>query len=307
MTSRAKILANHKNSQRSTGPRDATRTRFNALRHGILSKEAVVSSIACTEEAEIYEEVSEALYESLAPEGAMEELLVEDLVALTLRRRRLLKYETAATLGEVEGAVNRWEQREKEISDSLPNYDGIEPWKSLSKLDYVVKSALKELGALEQEDPLAVLDTIMIRVFQVAEEKFDVPISKLLQLDQSWDNYREFPRGDVDEVVSEACRRGGVTEGEFWAGVRDDIDQGAKRASQQLEVRRAKLQRQGVLATLPPEEVMSKVVRYEAHLSRLYYKAIHELQRLQAARLSQEPIAPLAVDVSIDHGELPDE
>ncbi len=42
-----------------------------------------------------------------------------------------------------------------------------------------------------------------------------------------------------------------------------------------------------------------KLCRYEAHLERGLYKALHELQRLQAARTGQPVLAPLAVDVDV--------
>jgi hypothetical protein len=43
---------------------------------------------------------------------------------------------------------------------------------------------------------------------------------------------------------------------------------------------------------LPDEKTLEKVARYEAHLSRGFYKALHELEALQARRTGG--IAPLA-------------
>ena len=42
-----------------------------------------------------------------------------------------------------------------------------------------------------------------------------------------------------------------------------------------------------------------KLCRYEAHIERGLYKALHELQRLQAARCGQPVSAPLALDVDV--------
>lgn len=44
----------------------------------------------------------------------------------------------------------------------------------------------------------------------------------------------------------------------------------------------------------------SKLSRYEAGIERALYRAVHELQRLQAARTRDDVPAPLAVDVTID-------
>jgi len=42
-----------------------------------------------------------------------------------------------------------------------------------------------------------------------------------------------------------------------------------------------------------------KFTRYETSLERGIYKALHELQRLQAMRAGENPLAPLAIDVDI--------
>ncbi len=47
---------------------------------------------------------------------------------------------------------------------------------------------------------------------------------------------------------------------------------------------------------------LSKVSRYEATISRAVYRALHELQRLQAAREGGKVLAPVAVDVNVDVG-----
>ena len=48
---------------------------------------------------------------------------------------------------------------------------------------------------------------------------------------------------------------------------------------------------------LPRVEILEKVARYEAHLSRGLYKAMHELEALQARRLGgSAPLARLDVD-----------
>ena len=47
-------------------------------------------------------------------------------------------------------------------------------------------------------------------------------------------------------------------------------------------------------------DVLTKLTRYETSLERSLYKALHELQRLQAARAGGMVVAPVAMDVSVD-------
>lgn len=50
-------------------------------------------------------------------------------------------------------------------------------------------------------------------------------------------------------------------------------------------------------------ECFTKLSRYEAAIERSFYRALHELQRLQAVRRGQHVPAPVAVDVTIANGE----
>ena len=46
-----------------------------------------------------------------------------------------------------------------------------------------------------------------------------------------------------------------------------------------------------------------KILRYETTIERGIYKALHELQRIQAARVGDKPFAPLAIDLDVS-GEI---
>ena len=49
---------------------------------------------------------------------------------------------------------------------------------------------------------------------------------------------------------------------------------------------------------------LGKFRRYEAHIDRTLYKALHELQRLQAVRLGHKVSAPLAIDIDISKSDV---
>ena len=46
-----------------------------------------------------------------------------------------------------------------------------------------------------------------------------------------------------------------------------------------------------------------QILRYETAIERSIYRALHELQRLQASRLGEKPPAPISVDVDISKEE----
>ena len=47
------------------------------------------------------------------------------------------------------------------------------------------------------------------------------------------------------------------------------------------------------------KDTYGKLIRYESSIERGIYKALHELQRLQAARMGEKPPAPIAIDVDV--------
>ena len=44
---------------------------------------------------------------------------------------------------------------------------------------------------------------------------------------------------------------------------------------------------------------MQILSRYESSLEKSFYKAIHELQRVQAIRMGQPVLAPIALDINV--------
>ena len=285
-SSTRKINANRRNAQSSTGPNDTSRTRLNAMKHGILSKEALVVVGDGYENQEVFEELSSSLRRDIAPVGALEELLVDELIMLTWRRRRVLRYET--------GVISQ------HLGSIVQSFDQIN--NQLDQLADQTKHIDRELSALDEKDPLAARPELWTRVFEVAEGQYGVPIKELLGLEDCWDPYDTYSREEIQQVIEAACQRGEISAGEFWTAFQVKIQlekilltPGPTRLHLTLE---QKLQ----LIGLPHHTTLEKIQRYEAHLSRQFYRALHELQRLQAARRGLRPPAPLAVDVDIAGG-----
>jgi len=77
--------------------------RFNAMKHGILSRLAVLAH----EEAGEFDDLQEALIEEHRPAGMTERHLIEELAATIWRKRRVLLAEGAAINEGLKQAVNR--------------------------------------------------------------------------------------------------------------------------------------------------------------------------------------------------------
>jgi len=88
--SKKKTEANRANAKKSTGPKDSSVTRYNAMKHGILSREILLDG----EDRESLEQLGKRLRRELAPAGEMEQILVDRIISSTWRLRRVLHVET---------------------------------------------------------------------------------------------------------------------------------------------------------------------------------------------------------------------
>jgi hypothetical protein len=92
MTSERQLRANRLNATKSTGPRTAAgkaTSASNALTHGLTAARILIPG----ESADAFAALSRALHDELAPQGALEELLVERITGMLWRLRRVPQFE----------------------------------------------------------------------------------------------------------------------------------------------------------------------------------------------------------------------
>ncbi|HUY29252.1 MAG TPA: hypothetical protein VMV27_17715 [Candidatus Binataceae bacterium] len=97
--SERRLAANRANAQLSTGPRTArgkARSAQNALKHGMLARGLVIPKLEGRDAARRFDAMMRALVADLAPAGALEMLMVQEIGVCSWRLRRLLKYENRA-------------------------------------------------------------------------------------------------------------------------------------------------------------------------------------------------------------------
>jgi hypothetical protein len=98
MATAAQIVANHANAQHSTGPRTAegkARSAQNAIRHGLTSRHLVIRD----DEREEFEALQESLSAELAPQGAVEAVVFQELVHAAWNLARFRRIEAEASTG----------------------------------------------------------------------------------------------------------------------------------------------------------------------------------------------------------------
>jgi hypothetical protein len=122
-TSQRKAAANRRNALKSTGPRTPqgkARARLNALKHGILASQAVISTIEGSAERKLFEATVAGLADDFQPVGTYEQLLVQEIAACFWRLRRLHKFENLAAAEVRGGPITQLINRNPEEDEEPP-------------------------------------------------------------------------------------------------------------------------------------------------------------------------------------------
>ena len=104
-----KVAANRENAKRSTGPRTERgkrNSKYNSLRHGILARVAVIRTGPYKEDEQAFNRLLRGLFDSHQPVGTQEELLVEEIGVLTMRKMRVLRHETGHIQANIEQVMD---------------------------------------------------------------------------------------------------------------------------------------------------------------------------------------------------------
>ena len=279
--------------------------RWNATRHGISSPAPVVPGL---EEPSDWQEHGEGVLESLQPKGHLETVLAERVALLSWRLHRVTRYETGAIATaqeKIEEDIHdtrrlmaslrgervpethprdiRWLARyRKQTHRALKRFPSENPEKILKSEDAsavvceVLAAAIKRSGQeIEDED----LD--LPGGLQETYELTELPAMRAAVVRECVEVIAEHASLDPGELLEAA-----TAEARFQAAVSKH-----KKEDVEREVSRKMTER-----ILPDDETLQKVARYEAHLSRQLYHALHELEALQARRLGGNvPLARLDV------------
>ena len=321
-SSAVKIAANQKNAAKSTGPKTVSGKKAssaNATRHAVLSSVPVLPGVESTEAWEAHRSATIA---SLAPSGYLETTLADRVASLLWRLGRVQRYETENTTSKLETA-------EKELSDRLL-MDPLSGARSFSMQGRAVfgttpeqlreeveirteitmaYAALLECEASDSVPPEyaeKVLRDVSFRA-DVDLDSAELPFLPPAADELGWGKWTGWTKTLVLQVADAvlarskktSLRKDGVEAACLAFSSKAGLDVlVAERALRELEGR---LQRNVRALLLLPEAGLEKVARYETHLERSLYKALHELQRLQAARDGTGG-APMALDVDVSVG-----
>jgi len=276
--------------------------RWNATRHGIRSPAPVILGI---ERKEDWEEHRDGVLESLQPEGHLELVLAEQVALLSWRLHRVVRYETEA-IALYQERVEEDLAKERRF-ESGPDHP--EAVRGNAKSAREEHRLFKRFAKMEDEKVLSSFDADLVIwgavecADKVAEGEVDpeellesVSVAGLPDSD-SWEGYEGWTAGLVRAVIEKVAQAtDGVPEELLDAATRS-ARRKAERSKLEAEKMERDLKNMVRERLLPDEKTLEKVSRYETHLSRGLYKALHELEALQTRRSGgSAPLARLDVD-----------
>jgi hypothetical protein len=276
--------------------------RWNATRHGIRSPAPVVPGV---EKKEDWEEHRDGVLESLSPVGHLEFVLAERAALLSWRLHRVIRYETESiALFQEKAEDDLAKERRFESGPDHP-----EAVRGNAKSDEQDYKLLKRFVKMKDDKRLSSMDADIIiwgameRADKVAEGEVDpeellesVSVPALPDSD-SWEGYEGWTAGLVRAVIEKVAQATGEEPEALLEAAIRSAQWKAERSKLEAEKVERHLRNMAKERLLPDEKTLEKVARYEAHLSRGLYKALHELEALQVRRSGgAAPLARLDVD-----------
>ena len=279
--------------------------KWNATRHGISSPAPVVPGL---EEPQHWQEHREGILENLSPVGHLEFTLAERVALLSWRLHRVTRFETGAIAiaqEKIEEDIHNRRRLMASLSGELLAETHPEDIRWLARYRKQAHNALRRFSSHPPDKVLngtdasavvrGVLDTANKRTGKrIAEEELNLPGD--LQDTHELTELPAMKAADVRECLEVIAAHASLDPDELLEAAIEEARYEAAVAAHKKEEMEQEVSRKVAGRTLPDEKTLEKVSRYEAHLSRQLYHALHELEALQTRRFGgHSPLGRLDV------------
>ena len=289
-----------RSNSKALGPRTQQgkqKSSRNATKHGVFSKVIVLSYESRAE----YEELLAGLRETLQPEGALEELLVEKLATTVWRQRRLLLAESAEIRKNTEFVESDQRKQEQEAAETVCSLAPLNRCGLMRAIatPRVFECCLRFLGDLhngiQKFGFRPKQDTILLQGIYGTRDRARLGLD-LYDSYETCLQMAETPKEEREHKVyfsPEACCQ----------IVMEKIDKEIRRIKREQKARAsietARTQLEIVCRNVPDGPGLDRLLRYEASLERTLDRTLSQLERLQRMRLGQPVLPKLEVRHSV--------
>jgi hypothetical protein len=279
--------------------------RWNATRHGISSPKPVVPGL---EKQEDWESHRDGIMEYLSPVGHLEVTLAERVSLLSWRLHRVTRYETGAIATSQETIEDNIHDRDRFLC--AIRHEGLESTHPVdirfeAKHYKQAHSALRRFPSLGPDktlkgtDASSVVWSVLMEAKKAAGREIDVEVLDLPGVPDDA-MIEELPAMKVEDVrgcVKAIAAHASLDPDELLEVAEYEAGCEARHAAIRKEEVEREISRKVRERILPDEKTLEKISRYEAHLSRQLYHALHELENLQKHRATGEGVPLVRLDV----------
>ncbi len=280
----------------------------NASTHGILSPRPVV---AAYESQGAWKAHRQAILDSLVPQGGIEQALAERVALCSWRLNRVIFFETEHVAEQQENLVDEMRKDQRRYSSLYPSdevdFDAVEEAeKHRAIYEDLVRLYREEIDEFSSchTVPWVFLQGPWHAVRYAAyqeDPKFEDNLSEDLLYDISDGLQAKMEKrcnygtgtsvAELREAIKTLVEEAGIKDEEHYTAYECLMEKLCTEAEAEIKgyLEKAKTAEKAIISKrrlniIPQEDVLQKVSRYEAHLSREMYKALHELEALQARR-----------------------
>lgn len=308
------FAANQKNAKLGGVKTDAGKaiSSKNAMRHGIFSNAAVLEEI---EDEEQFKQFSAKFFEELQPVGIVESTLVDRMVSLQWRLTRIPRAERAMIekgrmearmKHSLEGTQHLLLHAErpsidyvehfrtslvcKSLVDSVDNFVTALDWFGLPLSPHFREQLQDRFGTTHDFSQIKhILDFDFIAQLRAKGMKLEAVLWKDRIEDPNLSDDDKQALIDMTKIARE------------FAGYMFENAKAHLRVWEEMELKRDWAEEDTRL--VPPEKELLSIHRAESNLHRMFMHSLHELQRIQSARLGNSPPLAAALDVNVNGGE----
>jgi len=272
MATQKQIEANRQNALLSTGPKTPegkAKVSLNAVKHGIFTRELVITMGDGREDEAEYHRLFAELIADLAPQGRMEMLLVERVAVNYWRLKRLIRYET----GEIRIMLDNFmrETIERYLEDCSLKHPAMKYYRyddEIPEDEYQTQVARVE--ALRSPDFDLASDEVALEwvFYGYVQEDDEGPT------EADWERTKEYINSLSPQQRNEIRK--------------ELLEEEEKILAEMKEVRRWKerFDRVSRVRTIPIERRLNKIIKYESSLERSIFRNLAVLKTLQEKRQS---------------------
>lgn len=287
MPTEKQIIANKQNAQLATGPKTTSGKEVvskNAIKHGIFTKDLIVSSEIEKESVDEYQSILNNLVDCLLPCNQMESLLVEKIAADFWRLRRTIRFETGSIARAVESLLREFysysRPNNEKIDKEIQEKQRVMKWNE-SYLEYLAK------GEVHFDKPVWCGDDIES---DLADDFYLIAksISSLTKEEKEW----LYCSCDLTfEELKKLLEKYGYTDAkkisakliELFSEQNRSFEDEIKKLSNQKQMNDESNKLLYMLGMIPSADNTDKVLKYERSLQKSIYQNLIMLKKLQGA------------------------